>query len=52
MTARYRGAARMAAAFVDRLEAAPVRRRLDELRTFRGLPMSEKRARVENRASG
>jgi hypothetical protein len=52
MAARYRGAARMAAAFVDRLEAAPVRRRLDELRTFRGLPMSEKRARVENRASG
>jgi hypothetical protein len=42
----------MAAAFVDRLEAVPARRRLDELRTFRALPMSEKRDRVEDRAGG
>jgi hypothetical protein len=47
---RYRGAARMATAFVDRLEAAPARRRLAELRTFRALPMPEKRARVKERA--
>jgi hypothetical protein len=43
---RYRGAARLAAAFVDRLEAVAPRRRLTELRSFRALPMSQKRARV------
>lgn len=43
---RYRGAARLATAFVDRLEAAPPRRRLAQLRAFRALPMSQKRARV------
>ena len=46
MTARYRGAARLAAAFVDRLESVPPRRRLAELRSFRALPMPEKRARL------
>jgi len=47
MADRYRGAARLATAFVDRLEAAPPRRRLRELRAFRALPMPEKRSRVE-----
>jgi hypothetical protein len=43
---RYRGAARLATAFIDRLEAAPPRRRLAQLRAFRALPMSQKRARM------
>ncbi|HYO46757.1 MAG TPA: hypothetical protein VEY33_08730 [Gemmatimonadota bacterium] len=43
---RYRGAARLATAFVDRLEAAPPGRRLAQLRSFRALPMSQKRARL------
>ena len=47
MADRYRGAARLATAFVDRLEAAPARGRLRELRAFRALPMPEKRSRVE-----
>ena len=46
LAARYRGAARLATAFVDRLESAPPRRRLTELRSFRALPMPRKRARV------
>ena len=46
MAERYRGAARLATAFVDRLEAAPSNRRLSELRVFRALPMPEKRSRV------
>jgi hypothetical protein len=46
LAARYRGAARLATAFVDRLESAPPRRRLTELRSFRALPMPQKRARV------
>ncbi len=49
MTERYRGAARLATAFVDRLESAPPRRRLAELRAFRALPMPQKRSRVEDR---
>jgi len=48
---RYRGAARLAAAFVDRLEAVEPERRLEELRAFRSLPLAEKRARVA-RTSG
>lgn len=44
--ARYRGAARLAAAFVDRLEAVDDDRRLEELRAFRSLSLAEKRARV------
>ena len=43
---RYRGAARLAIAFVDRLEAARPHRRLAELRAFRALPMAKKRASV------
>lgn len=43
---RYRGAARMAAAFVDRLEAVDGEHRLEELRAFRALTLAEKRARV------
>ena len=46
LAARYRGAARLATAFVDRLESAPPRRRLAELRSFRALPMPQKRARA------
>jgi hypothetical protein len=46
MAARYRGAARLATAFVDRLEAAPAGRRLKELRAFRALPMRAKRSRA------
>jgi hypothetical protein len=46
LAGRYRGAVRMAGAFVDRLEAVPARRRLAELRAFRALPMPAKRARV------
>jgi hypothetical protein len=46
MAERYRGAAKLATAFVDRLEAAPADRRLEELRTFRALPMPAKRSRV------
>jgi hypothetical protein len=41
---RYRGATRLATAFVDRLESAPPRRRLAELRSFRALPMPQKRS--------
>lgn len=48
---RYGGAARLATAFVDRLEAVPSRRRLAELRAFRALPMAEKRARARERGS-
>lgn len=44
--ARYRGAARVASAFVDRLEAVDGERRLEELRAFRALSLAEKRARV------
>jgi hypothetical protein len=47
MADRYRGAARLATAFVDRLEAAPAGRRLRDLRAFRALPMPEKRSRVD-----
>jgi hypothetical protein len=43
LAARYRGAARLATAFVDRLEDVPPRRRLTELRAFRALSMEEKR---------
>jgi hypothetical protein len=46
MAERYRGAARLATAFVDRLEAVPPRRRLAELRSFRALPMQAKRSRL------
>ncbi|HJU87506.1 MAG TPA: hypothetical protein VJ788_09070 [Gemmatimonadota bacterium] len=46
MAERYRGAARIATAFVDRLEVAPAARRLEELRAFRALPMPAKRSRV------
>jgi hypothetical protein len=44
---RYGGAARLATAFVDRLEAVAPRRQLAELRAFRALPMVSKRARTE-----
>lgn len=43
---RYREAARLGAAFVDRLEQTPPSRRLAEIRSFRALPMSQKRARA------
>ena len=46
MAERYGGAARLASAFVDRLEAVGPRRQLAELRAFRGLPMEEKRSRA------
>jgi hypothetical protein len=46
MAERYRGAARLATGFIDRLEAVPAGRRLKELRVFRALPMPEKRSRV------
>lgn len=46
LDARYRDAVRLAAAFVDRLEAVDNDRRLKELRAFRALPLAEKRARV------
>ena len=46
MAERYRGAARLATAFVDRLEAAPAGRRLKELRAFRAMTLPAKRSRV------
>lgn len=46
LSARYQSAARVAIAFVDRLEGVEPGRRLEELRAFRGLSLVEKRARV------
>ncbi|HEY7470964.1 MAG TPA: hypothetical protein VIE68_01320 [Gemmatimonadota bacterium] len=47
LAARYGGAARLAAAFVERLEDAPPRRQLSELRAFRALSMEQKRVSTE-----
>lgn len=44
LAVRYRGAARRAGVFVDRLDALDPAGRLAELRRFRGLPMAQKRA--------
>lgn len=49
LEARYRPAARLAGAFVDRLEDLPPSRRLTELRRFRSLPLARKRARLARR---
>jgi hypothetical protein len=43
---RYGGAARLASAFVDRLEGVGPERQLAELRAFRELPMEQKRSRA------
>lgn len=47
LRARYGDAARLATAFVDRLEDVSPRRQLSELRAFRALPMAEKRVRTK-----
>jgi hypothetical protein len=49
LDARYRGAARQAARFIDRLEALPQDRRLGALRAFRRLPLNAKKVVLERR---